>query len=709
MNYQSSPWAVAIFLSFVAFVLWIAYFFARRTRTAKGYYAAGGTIHWAVNGIAFAGDYLSAASFLGICGMIAWFGYDGFLYSIGYLAGWIVALFVVAEPMKRLGKYTFTDALDSKFDSKSIQLAAALSTLVVSVCYLIPQMVGAGALITPLLGLPHFMGVVLVGTIVVIIVASAGMASTTYVQFLKGGLLIVFSTALVICVLSRGLSTSPDQGGGTAYHEMKSIPYTVLADGRMSLDDNSYTVPTDWRTSPYYLQDIDPAKPRPKFVQLTRDGEKSIWLINSERRVLEEAQWITSLRDGGKFYNGAPKSEGRFFQVGRLSEINMDGRSVEKTGPLDPFSFISTINKSTVVRWMAEKNVVDGDLKLDIYYPKATPGKDVLKPGQKFKVGKTLMDNVNFISLMLALFCGTAALPHILIRYYTVPSPACARKSTLVAIAAIGFFYVLTLFLGLGAMTNGVLDLTDSNMSAPLLARSFGVFLFAIISAIAFATVLGTVSGLIVAASGAVAHDLMDRFFGMQMSDKGKVVAGKLAAIGIGILAMLLGIRYEGMNVNYLVGWAFAVAASANLPAIVMLLFWKKTTAKGIASSIVVGMVAALGIILLSPEMYKELYGLRPESALLGLDNPAIISMPLSFITLVVVSLLTQDRKKMAEFGVPAVQMGSPEKRRLVAATIQHDGDLGELSKRELVDIIHQLRTEVAALKHDRDPEEPRV
>ncbi len=195
MNYQTSPWAVTIFISFVAFVLWIAYYYARKTKTSKGYYAAGGNIHWAVNGIAFAGDYLSAASFLGICGMIAAFGYDGFLYSIGYLAGWIVALFVVAEPMKRLGKYTFTDALDSKFNSKGIQFAAALSTLVVSVCYLIPQMVGAGVLIEPLLGLPHIWGVAIVGTIVIIIVATAGMASTTYVQFLKGGLLIVFSTA----------------------------------------------------------------------------------------------------------------------------------------------------------------------------------------------------------------------------------------------------------------------------------------------------------------------------------------------------------------------------------------------------------------------------------------------------------------------------------------------------------------------------------
>ncbi len=167
MIYEVSNLAIIIFISIVGFVLGLSFYFARKTKSASGYYAAGGNIHWGVNGIAFAGDYLSAASFLGICGMIAYSGYDGFLYSIGYLAGWVVALFLVAEPMKRLGKYTFTDALDSKFDSKSIKLAAAVSTLIVSIFYLIPQMVGAGDLVVPLLGLPHWMGVVIVGSIVI--------------------------------------------------------------------------------------------------------------------------------------------------------------------------------------------------------------------------------------------------------------------------------------------------------------------------------------------------------------------------------------------------------------------------------------------------------------------------------------------------------------------------------------------------------------
>ena len=291
---------------------------------------------------------------------------------------------------------------------------------------------------------------------------------------------------------------------------------------------------------------------------------------------------------------------------------------------------------------------------MTVYYQTPTSGRDVLRPGLKFKVdaahGATMTDKLNFVSLMLALFLGTAALPHILIRYYTVPTPSAARKSTIVAIAAIGFFYILTLFMGLGAMVNGVVDLTDDNMSAPLLAKKFGVTLFAIISAIAFATVLGTVSGLIVAASGAVAHDLMDRFLDMKLTDKRKVVAGKIAAVVVGCVAMFLGVMYKGMNVSYLVGWAFAVAASANLPAIVMLLFWKRTTWQGIAASIIVGMVSAVGLILLSPDMFER-YGLARASAPFGLNNPAIVSVPMSFLTLIVVSLFT--RKKPAPVTQP--------------------------------------------------------
>jgi cation/acetate symporter len=242
---------------------------------------------------------------------------------------------------------------------------------------------------------------------------------------------------------------------------------------------------------------------------------------------------------------------------------------------------------------------------------------------------------------MLALFCGTASLPHILIRYYTVKDQLSARKSTVVGIAAIGFFYVLTLFLGLGAMTSGTLDVTDSNMSAPLLARSFNEFLFAVLSAVAFTTVLGTVSGLIMAASGAVAHDLMTNVFKMKLDEFKKVRAAKIAALCVGLLAICLGILFARMNVNFLVGWAFNIAASANLPALIMLLFWKRTTKQGITAAIIVGMLASLAWILLSAQAYKDVYGLDPARAIVPFSQPAIVTIPLGFLVLVVVSLIT--------------------------------------------------------------------
>jgi cation/acetate symporter len=210
-----------------------------------------------------------------------------------------------------------------------------------------------------------------------------------------------------------------------------------------------------------------------------------------------------------------------------------------------------------------------------------------------------------------------------------------------VAIACIGFFYILTLFLGLGAMTSGVMDVESSNMAAPLLARLFGVPLFAFISAVAFATVLGTVSGLIVAASGAIAHDIVTSVLKVNTTDKGQVLAGRISAIVVGGIAIALGMALKGMNVGFLVGLAFAVAASANLPAILLILFWKRTTSQGIVASIIVGIVSSLVLILLSPSFFER-YGLDPSQAIFPLDNPGIVSIPLSFLVLIVVSLLTK-------------------------------------------------------------------
>jgi len=629
--------AIFVFLAFVLFVVGLSFYLGSKTKTSAGYYAAGGQIHWGVNGIAFAGDYLSAASFLGICGMIATAGYDGFLYSIGYLAGWMVALFVIAEPMKRLGKYTFTDAVDANYNSRGIKLCAAISTLVVSVCYLIPQMVGAGVLVEPLLGLAHHWGVIMVGAIVIAIVATAGMSSTTYVQFLKGGLLIIFSTILVVCVLMRGISTKPDQDGQVPFHEYTSISATKSGD-TFTIADGGWSV--------LAVKDV---KGGLQFAKLGKDGKESWWYISTTDNTvtLKESQFVV-VKPDGKWINGEKASEtNKLRQVGNLESLKGDVNA--KTGSLGPVEYLATMtDKDTLVKTWKSTSFADGEQKVTVYYPKVVSGEKLLRPGQKFKVEGTWLEKLDFTSLMLALFLGTAALPHILIRYYTVPNQASARKSTIVAIAAIGFFYVLTLFMGLGAMTNGVINPADSNMSAPLLSRSFGELLFAIISAIAFATVLGTVAGLIVASSGAVAHDLMDRYMNIKMDDRQKVTAGKTAAFVIGGIAILLGILFKGMNVTFLVGLAFAVAASANLPAVLMLLFWKKTTAKGIAASITVGMISSLALIAFSPELYT-LYGKNPLDAPIPLNNPGIISIPLSFLILVVVSLLTQKKTEPAK------------------------------------------------------------
>jgi cation/acetate symporter len=639
--YEPSVIAVVMFFVFVGITLGISFFLGRKAQSAQGYFAAHGQIPWFVNGVAFAGDYLSAASFLGICGMIAFYGYDGFLYSIGYLAGWIVALFVIAEPMKRLGKFTFADALDAKFNSPGIKLAAGISTLAVSIFYLIPQMVGAGSLIQPLLGLPHWVGVVMVGVVVIMIVVSAGMVSTTWVQFIKGSLLVIFSTVLVVMLLQKGLTTDTSSFQTIGPLSPESLTQATI-DGRKVIPATD-----GWQGTPSEGQ---------QFIRLVpKEGAGyEVFHIddvpNSDEKLLRQAQAVTG-SGASKWIDGAPNGRGegeRELQpIGHLSKLP-GGKT--KTGPLGPISFFTTIGDSEVVLWGNTAITHATGPKTTVYYQKPTAGKRVLRPGEHPKFagirGDSFGDRLNFLSLMLALFCGTASLPHILIRYYTVKDGAAARKSTIVGIATIGFFYVLTLYLGLGAMTSGALDLTDTNMSAPLLANSIRPWLFAVISAIAFTTVLGTVSGLILASSGAVAHDLLTGVFGVKLSGSSQVKVAKVAAVVVGGIAIVLGILFKELNVGYLVGWAFSVAASANLPALVMLLFWKRTTKQGIIASVLVGMISSLGWILLSADTYKSVYGLDPADAIAPFSQPGIITIPLAFITLIVVSLISGSGKE---------------------------------------------------------------
>ena len=654
MIYERSTLAVAIFAIFVGITLGLSFYLGRRAKSASGYFAAGGGIHWFVNGIAFAGDYLSAASFLGICGMIAFYGYDGFLYSVGYLAGWIVALFVVAEPLKRMGKFTFADALDSRFQSRGIKLSAAISTLAVSIFYLIPQMVGAGALIKPLLGFSHATGVITVGAVVILIVTTAGMVSTTYVQFIKGSLLVVFSTVLVVMILNRGMD--PEEMKAKPAPNACKIEHAGIWGTRESLvkseevDEGRIELPVakTWQSKPF-VRFRDP-----------KTGEVVTWRVRPVKSVhpdvtpepgaellIEPAQTVTLKVDGKILVNGLPFGSGPGQKVlypgGEVFTIK---NGVVGKRMLDPVSYLEAIAGCDFILWDNDVvNEEDGS-KTTVYSVKRVGGEDVLRPGNlpAFKGIRSdkFTDKLNFLSLMLALFGGTASLPHILIRYYTVKDQASARKSTIVGIASIGFFYVLTLYIGLGAMTSGALDVTNSNMAAPLLAKSFSEWLFAVISAIAFTTVLGTVSGLIIAASGAVAHDICGTLLKMEMTDYEKIRIAKIASVAVGIIAIVLGILFEKMNVSYLVGWAFSVAASANLPSLIMLIFWKDTTKQGITAAITVGLISSLSWILLSADTFKDVYGIDPAKALVPFSQPGIVTIPLGFAVLIGVSLMTR-------------------------------------------------------------------
>ncbi len=697
--------ALAVFVAFVILVLIVSSRAGRsKTATSGGYYAAGRSVHWGVNGIAFAGGYLSVASFLGIAGLIAFFGYDGFLYSIGFLAGWVVALFVIAEPMKRMGTFTVSDALNKNYRRPGIQLAAGLSVLIVSLVYLVPQMVGAGVLVEPLLGIPHYIGVLIVGAVVVFLVASGGMTSTTYVQFFNGGLLLTFAVVLTIAVLIRGVDTSdlPREEGpeGLESYRFEQVALAMTDEGEIDREALAQTPLRDpeivdthveyheYTDRPvlklYQLSRLIPAEPAAAEGEYTArvkgrtaefganrveevDGSPYVriedwWRLETDSRFLpqgteaelREVQSVARKPDGTQLVNGVDfglGGEARLRQMGRVSDLPGGQEATGSVGPVGLLALLSDEDTRVQLPSTADFQT-GGGTQVSVYYENPVPGDQYMRPGMRFPVvaeegepeATTLLNRLNFVSLMLALFLGTSALPHILIRYYTVPSAAAARKSTIVAIAGVGIFYALTVYLGVGALVGGANNPLTDNMSVPLLARSFNEPLFAVVSGIAFTTVLATTSGLIMAASGTVAHDLMVNLVRHEIPDKTKVLVGRIVAVVVGAIGIALGIAFRGVNVSYLVGWAFAVAASANLPSLLFMLFWKKTTAAGIIASILVGLVASVGLILIGPDMWG-IYGLDPANAPMPLDQPGIISIPLSFITIYVVSLATQKEK----------------------------------------------------------------
>jgi cation/acetate symporter len=397
-----------------------------------------------------------------------------------------------------------------------------------------------------------------------VIVTTAGMVSTTWVQFIKGGLLLALCAILVALILGRG--------------------FTVHAPG--------------------------PAREAP-------------------------ARGVGSVSGlpGWAVPGAVPDADGL---------VRTEGAH---TGPLGPVEYLRVFGESEIAAWRTTRSTgADGQVT-SIAAPELIRGNLLLQPGNSptFKGLRSggAMDRIDFVSLMLALFLGTASLPHILIRYYTVKDVRSARLSTVVGIGAIGTFYVLTLYLGLGAMTGGVLDTSDSNMAAPLLARSFGSVLFALISSVAFFTVLGTVSGLVLAGSGAVARDLVTTVMGRTPDERAQVRIARIASLGLGAGAMALGLLFKDLNASFLVGWAFNVAASANLPALLMALFWKRATRQGVATAIMMGLCSSLAWVLLSKDAFEKVYGLPGADALVPFSQPALVTIPLSAIAGVVVSLAT--------------------------------------------------------------------
>jgi cation/acetate symporter len=511
---------------FIAITLGITYWAAKRTKSTREYYAAGGNITAAQNGFALAGDYMSAASFLGIAGLVSLWGFDGLIYSTGWLVGWPIVLFLIAEPLRNLGKYTFADVVAYRLKQTPVRLAAALGTLATVTFYLIAQMVGAGNLIKLLFGFEYGVAVIIVGVVMLLYVLLGGMLATTWVQIIKAILLL--GGAFLLCIL-------------------------VLA---------------QFNFNP-----------------------------------------IALFAKAAELYNAAAV-------------------------PAVPA--VAATATTPAVEAVAAK-----------------PAVDVLAPGPLIK------NPWDAFSLGLALMFGTAGLPHILMRFYTVPDAKAARKSVFYATGLIGFFYLLTFVLGFGAMVlieggPSAIKAIDKggNMAAPMLAFAVGGQAFlGFISAVAFATILAVVAGLTLAASAALAHDIwVSVVRAGHAPEKEQLNVARIAAIAVGIIAIVLGILFEGQNVAFMVGLAFAIAASANLPALLLSVFWKKCTTAGAVAAIVVGTVAALVLIYVSPTVQVDILKNDPSSVLFGLKNPAIVSIPLSFLAGILVSLVKPERTAADKF-----------------------------------------------------------
>ena len=502
---QATNWhAIIMFVLFVSVTLGITYWASKRTRTAKDFYAAGGGITGFQNGLAMAGDYMSAASFLGISALVYASGYDGLIFSVGWLVGWPVILFLLAERLRNLGKYTFADVASYRLAQGPVRIFASVAALTVVIFYLIGQMVGAGQLIKLLFGLDFVYAVIIVGALMMVYVTFGGMVATTWVQIIKAGLLLCGAT---------------------------------------------------------------------------------------------------------------------FMALGVLAHFG--------------FSFEALFAKAVEV------------------HPKHAA---IMAPGA------LVSDPVDAISLGLTLMFGTAGLPHILMRFFTVPDAKQARKSVLFATGFIGYFYILTFIIGFGAITlvstnpdylvGGVASgglKGGANMAAVLLAHAIGGDLFlGFISAVAFATILAVVSGLTLAGASAISHDLYASVIARGRTTEGtEVMVSRVASIFLGIIAVILGIVFEKQNVAFIVALTFSIAASGPFPVLVMSMFWKGLTTRGAVLGGIVGLVLSVGLVVLSKTVW--VLSFHNTAAIFPWNYPTLFSMPASFFFIWLFSIMDNSPRASAE------------------------------------------------------------
>ena len=493
--------SLVIFLGVIGLTLAVTYWAAKQTSTASDFYTAGGSLTGWQNGLAIAGDYLSAASFLGIAGAVALQGFDGFYYSVGFLCAYLVVLFLVAEPLRNLGKFTMGDMIASRFQAKKVRAAAALNTLAIVLFYMIAQLVGAGALIKLLLGIDYWLAVLIVGVMMSIYVLFGGMTATSWVQIIKAVLLMVGTIVMAFLVLLK--------------------------------------------------------------------------------------------------FN---------------------------------FSFTDLFERAA----------------------------HATKHGENFLHSGILYENpIGLISVLMALFLGTAGLPHILMRFFTVKDAKTARASVIYSVWIIGAFYLIVMVLGFGsAIFVGedtiVAENAAGNMAAPMLAEVLGgPALESFVAAVAFATILAVVSGLVLTGASALAHDLYGEVFKKgKVSDKQQVLAARIAAITVSVVSIILALGSENLNVAFLVSLAFCVAASANLPTILFTIYWKRFNTTGALASMITGLTVALVLVAISPSVINPVEGaaLFVGNPIFPLANPAIISIPAGFLAAIIGTLVSSKGKEEANY-----------------------------------------------------------